>query len=76
MTKAYEIGFAHGNSGRGTSGYAPGNRKPGGESWGAYNAGFDAGFLAHHRGSMQGRARLAAMNTPRTVRAQAVAAIK
>lgn len=53
MNKSYEIGFEHGNSGNGTNGYRPGNRKVGGESFTQYNAGFDAGRSAHPRSHPQ-----------------------
>lgn len=68
MSKAYEIGFDHGYSGRGTHGYKPGNRKPGGANFKAYGAGFQVGMAQKHDETLSLRQRLAYWNTPRETR--------
>lgn len=68
MSKSYEIGFQHGNSGKGTNGYNPGNRKAGGENLKQYDAGFRAGWDAHHEATRLQRKQLAWLNQPRATR--------
>jgi hypothetical protein len=66
--KSYEIGFSHGNSGKRTSAYKPGQRKVGGQSRAQYDAGFDAGTAAHHEATRLERQQLAWLNLPRATR--------
>lgn len=66
MSKSYEIGFQHGNSGNGTNGYKPGNRK--GEGLGQYNNGFQSGMSAHHDATRKQREQLAWLNKPTATR--------
>ena len=68
MSKSYEIGFNHGNSGNGTNGYKPGNRKVDGERFTQYSAGFQAGMSAHHEATRKQREQLAWLNKPRATR--------
>lgn len=68
MNKSYETGFEHGNSGNGTNGYKPGNRKGGGGSFIQYNAGFQAGWLAHHEATRKQREQQAWLNKPKATR--------
>ena len=63
MDKSYEIGFEHGNSGNGTSGYTPANRKD--NCLAQYQSGFQAGLSAHHVATSPVRAELAALNLPK-----------
>lgn len=68
MSKSYEIGFKHGASGNGTNGYKPGNRKPSGERYTQYNAGFSAGAAVYHAATRQRREQLAWLNKPKATR--------
>lgn len=68
MSKSYQIGFDHGNTGATTSGYKPGNRSVGGESRNQYDAGFQAGMAAYHDATRKQREQRAWLNKPKATR--------